>query len=273
MELLYMYAKTMMLGICFLTVIAQSGCSLIQSKWREAGANSKSLAASTAKITPWLANSVTITLTDNPVSLPEVLQEPQVAQFRKLTSVVVTAVEAKVIPDRYLKDNCVVLLRGNDHWYFLEPSSLLEFYVGRIPVRPGDKIFTLPFQSCKFVVPRPVSNFEYVLIEPGKAPESIPVNIADPSETKYNINDINSFGSPSNGWTATVVTRVEGTRMHHLVLPAIFDKTSPLKDPLADAMTPLRDFVLGAEGLYVGCFFQPGDVVEKVNFSQLLTRF
>jgi hypothetical protein len=251
-----MYSKTMMLGICFVTVIAQSGCSLIQSKWREASANRKSLAASTAKVTPWLANSVTINLTDNPVSLPEVLQVPKVAQLRELTSVVVEAGEANVNQDSYLKDNCVVLVRGNDHWYFLEPSSLLELYVGRIPVRPGDKIFTLPLQASKFVVPSPDRDFEYILIEPGQAPERLEVN----EVSKRSLLNLAVDGSPAYWWTATVVTRIEGIEVHHLVLPANFDSSSQLRNSVN---------VTSLDRL----FFQPGDIVEKVNFSQLTTRF
>jgi len=158
------------------------------------------------------------------------------------------------------EDDCVVLLRGNDFWYFLEPLHFLECYAGEISLRAGDRMMTLPFRTSKFHGLSRPTGFEYIELDLGSSPSRVHVigRMGDESVGKY----MDELQHPAKDeWTITVVTRRHGNQAHHLVLPANLPETSNLEE--------LRFVRQKLDRVYL----QPGDVVQKTNFAVQSKRF
>jgi hypothetical protein len=243
-----------MRGFALLCLVL-SGCSMLPTQGHRMPAEAHESAGVT--LFPWLGNPFRIALDDGSGSLISALGHPEVAEHRLLLSGLARRDrDINQVGKSSFEDDCAVLLRGNENWYFLEPWELLEGYAGFVPLSPENRVLTLPFESTRFCgLPRP-SQFEYSEIDSLGVGRKISVagQMGDDSVGKY----LDELQHPAvEGWTATVLSRWDGQRMHHLVLPA----NAPASSPLAAALSVRKKLDR--------VFLQPGDVVVKTNLVTL----
>lgn len=231
------------------------GCSLIPTQGHRMPAQAHESAGVT--LVPWLGNPFRIALDDGSNTLLSALGHPEVAEHRLLLSgLAMRDRDINQVGKSSFEDDCAVLLRGNENWYFLEPSELLEGYAGFVQLSPQDRVLTLPFESTRFCGLARLSGFEYLEIDHIGVGRRIAVagEMGDDSVGKY----LDELQHPAvEGWMATVLSRWDGQRMHHLVLPA----NAPAGSPSAAALLVRKKLDR--------VFLQPGDLLLKTNFVAL----
>lgn len=152
-------------------------------------------------------------------------------------------------------DNCVILERGSDIWYFLDPlNSIAE--IKNIRLRHEDAIVSMPFDRTVFHSDRPNNDSEIFIF--GIASEGPQKLIRKSKTSENNLSSLATDPSIKRNsviWTATIVTRKLGQSLHHLVLGGGKDfSTAPLATGAAAR-------------------FQSGDLIELTNLSIFAQRF
>lgn len=249
-----MMLKRVSIGFALLLAMLQSGCAMLPPTLSNLKKPAETPA--TVKLNLWLNQSLEVPITGSKLTLPDVLQRPTILTPREFNS----AVAAKH-QQAFLADDCIVLSRGTQHWYFLDPSDLIPLYAGEIRLRPNDRIDTLPFQSTKFFDLERNEGLDYVMVEWGRPPRKLAAIGATLAISSL---VLPSNHPPESWWSVTVLSRHDGRHSHHLVLPAASDETSVVSRAIeASELANRLDKSL----------LQPGDVIEKTNRMEFSSRF
>ncbi|MFO1065434.1 MAG: hypothetical protein U0892_16330 [Pirellulales bacterium] len=256
-----MIARKLSILALLMALASQSGCAAFQS-WLP----KKGIPADVVTISPWIEGNVTVPVVKNRTTLQDVLADSKIDSRRTLLSIAVRKIQDPTNIEPFkLEDDCIVLARGNDRWYFLEPFALIEEYAGQVILQPNDRIYTLPLNRCMFVTERHPVPFNYLKIEPGREPRLEPV-----IPKANNIESIPGLrtASPSAQWTVSILTRLDGTERHHIVFPASFDSRTPMGQ-LINKSVRVQTVGLSPD---LGLFLQPGDIVEDTNLIGFVGR-
>ena len=155
---------------------------------------------------------------------------------------------------RLINDNCVVLIRGENYWYFPEALLYTPLYNNVLRLHSGDVLLTMPISSIKFSGTKiqppytffeidPVGEYKQVAIDENASPQ-----IA------------NLIAYDSGPWTTTIISRTEGDKIHHLVMHSgALDVPRKMQDDISKTITDLN--------------LQPGDVVRKTHITDFVNRF
>lgn len=258
--------------ITLIFLLLPLGCSAVG----KAKPKSTKGAAATVEVTPWFGSPTTIPLQSAP-TLALAIHNPKVDAFRSQTKSIFKVVDEKKlkVPNSGVKyqfdDRCVVLSRGNVHWYFFEPFPLMELFTGEIALKSGDKLHTLPFVDSRWIVEKEVSM-------PQVAWRDISGKLEVDSLDKFakgtttTISDMIRDAEPL--WSVALITRVDGESVHHLVVPAPLDSSIRMSKSVRDSLDPtilltVPPTLLGDRSAYI----KNGDLFEKLTLSGFQERF
>lgn len=240
------------------------GCSSMDRTSRLGFVSPSAQQSNIISISPWLSDTKRLTLNHDSATLQKALQSTDIAKHRSNLQQAGQVVGQTANSNaRFFEDNLITIQRRDEHWYFLEPISLLEIYVGHVPLRANDHIGTLPFRISHFANARFNSEFHYGLVEPGLSIEqvrAVPKSI-DASILQFVAGNAERH-APNENWTVTILNRRVGNVWHRLVLPANFSDNRLNK--ALDALAILTS----AEAAEL----MPGDIVEKTNWIALKNK-
>ncbi len=209
-------------------------------------------------VTRWLTTSRRIPITQRSRSIGDVLIQSSSAndEFVKLTGQQLVDEDLIDVDARDFNDNCVILVRGNQAWYFLDPGRSI-YEIKNIALKPDDAILTKPFHRTPFFSDNQDIDSEIFVF--GVAIE-VPQRQSRKGKTfESYISSFLDMPAKREIWTATIVTRKIGSVLHHLVMavpsPDQGFAQMQYSKPLADA------------------HFQTGDLVELTNLSIFAQRF
>lgn len=240
-----------------------TGCSVTRT-WCSKGVEPP---AATVELTPWLGETSRIAIDGGSTTLADLLLGEQVAQERVATRLLATALKDKArVEHLAFDDNCVVLQRGDNFWYFFEPIEWLELYAGTILLRHGDKLFTVPFRQCMFVTDNPQKDVQYLIRDLFGETQ---LKQAPPTES-LSISAALFQEPPISGWTVSIVTRVLPNGIHHLLTPGPIASGTSLPAEVIDRLTYTK-LLAGTAGS--NATLQTGDLIERLNRVQLNSRF
>jgi hypothetical protein len=255
-----MTSKRVSIVLALLLAVLQVGCSMLPTSLCRF--NKPAEPPATVKMNPWLSQSLDVPIPNSKLTLPELLQQPTVLAHRELLSAVAQQHKQTINSnDSFLSDDCIVLSRGTQHWYFLNPSDLIPLYAGEIQLRPNDRIDTLPFQATKFFNRERQEGLEYVVVELGRSPRKL---VATGSTLAISSLVLASNHPPQSWWSVTVLSRHDGRHSHHLVLPAATEVGTAFSSAIEKSDLLIR---LDKASL------QPGDVIEMTNLAEFGRRF
>jgi hypothetical protein len=209
-------------------------------------------------VTRWLNTSMQIPITEQSRSIQDVLNKSTSAEDELLKLKVQQLAKDDLInvDARDFNDNCVILVRGNQAWYFLDPGRSI-FEIKNIALNPDDAILTKPFYRTPFFSDNRDTDSEIFVF--GVANDGPQRQIRKGKTFDSYLSSFLDMPAKREIWTATIITRKTGSFLHHLVMAV----PSPGQDfaqmqytkPLADA------------------HFQTGDLVELTNLSIFAQRF
>jgi hypothetical protein len=255
-----MTSKRVSIGLTLLLAVLQVGCSLLPTSLCHF--NKPAEPPVTVRLNPWLSQSLDVPIANSKLTLPDLLQQPTVLAHREILSAVAQKHKQTINSnDSFLSDDCIVLSRGTQHWYFLNPSDLIPLYAGEIQLRPNDRIDTLPFQATKFFNLERKEGLEYVMVELGRSPRKL---VATGSTLAISSLVLASNHPPESWWSVTVLSRHDGRHSHHLVLPAATEVDTALSSAIENSELPIR---------LDKSLLQPGDIIEKTNLVEFGSRF
>lgn len=241
-------------------IFAQLGCSQVTGNLLPK--HSKPMESISIQV--WLNDPVKVPLTVQSLQLPLALEQPLVIENRIVLERATDILKQRSNPYQFeFDDDCVVLARGEHRWYFMEPLGLLELYAGRVELKSGDVIFTMPFRKSRFATNPYPKDAAYVLIEAGKPPA---IKKFKPGTPSCFVQDYFDRNSTTGQWSVSCITRQDQQAIHHLVLPS--KELMSLPKNLPDFSRKLSIESVGSTGV----FFLPGDIVEQLTAGEFLAR-
>ena len=250
-----------------LSVGLQFGCAVVSKSLTTKQLNK----AQTVEFRPWFGESVVVQTQTAP-TLTHAVHRPEVEYSRvnsKLTAAVLkNRAYNYEIPDQshHFQDQCVVLSRGDSHWYFFEPLELMEVFTGPVALQTGDRLQSLPFVHSNFIVESSPSMVAIAKRDHGGTWHSSTVDVRSIIAAEIP-------NTPSEGWNVTLVSRTMGAAIHHLVLPAAIGSASNLPVEIKTSLSHHK--LLEAPPTIVGskgAFLQDGDVIEMLDRSGFQRR-
>jgi len=251
-----------LVAAAILCAILHTGCSVT----RTFCSNSVEPKTASVELTPWLGATSRIAIASSSTNLADLLLSQQASQKRSGTRLVAAALKEQERAEHIaFDDNCVVLQRGNNYWYFFEPIEWLELYAGSILLRDGDKLYCLPFQQCQFVTENPESGVQYFVRDlDGETQRK-----QTPATESLSISAALFQEPPLSGWTTTIITRVLPNGIHRLLIPGPISSGAGLPPEVLDRLTYTK---LLAGTARTRATLQSGDLIERLNVLQIANR-
>ena len=184
----------------------------------------KPLPPSVAHVNVWLQGNVDVPIPKEGGVLQEILLDQRVAGQRSILDTLgeeVDASDTATVTGKIFRDNCVVLFRDKETWYFLEPMELVRQGIP-VPVRPEQKLATIPIDQSRFVAESVADKSEIIWIEPDgtSSRRTIEGNLL----IGYFVRQQRDRGELD----VLVISRLVGARYHHLVVPLLKDNQSKI---------------------------------------------
>lgn len=236
--------------VCSLLILGHLGCSTFGKLHTE----KKSAKSPTIQFAAWLAPPILVPIQSNS-TLALAMTSPEIDSSRAGTRILEASMDS--IARRHFENGCIILNRANVYWYFFDPVAIMEIFTGPVSLDDGDKVYSLPFIHSKFVTEKPISPVVYLLRDLDGSIQPISV---DPNSNSMRLQI--PFSTAVDGWSVTLVTRVEDNNIHHLVLPA------PTEDLSAEARSLLSTLrILEVEPTLTthAVFIKTGDVIEYLT--------
>ena len=254
-----------------LLLVIQTGCSLPFRTGLHDKAEKKRADIVTVQVEHWLEQPQLVELPDSSATLASVLSRSQNVvneTLKKSLSARARGGMGDLLP-RDFRDDCIVILRDNQFWYF--PSAMLMLpEISSLPVRPNDSIATIPAFRSVFYSDEDRLAVAVMIVGSGQGVENAVLDFSGIETIVKRNGKLNGHTSTPDFSLVIVSRRLEGT-LHHLVVPSRPDKEADMSY-YGDALTSSVARQLG-ESSAGHLKFQDGDVIYLTHLGLFAENF
>lgn len=260
-----------LLPVLSLLLVIQTGCSLPFRTGLGDKADKKSADFVTVQVEHWLEQPQWVELPDSSATLASALSRSQNVVNETLKKSLSARARGGMgdLSPRDFRDDCIVILRDNQFWYF--PSAMLMLpEISALPLRPNDSIATIPAFRSVFFSDEDRLAVAVTIVGTGQGVENAVLDFSAIETIVKRNGKLNKYVSTPDFSLAIVSRRLAGT-LHHLVVPSRPDKEADMSW-YGDALTSAVARQLG-ESSAGNLKFQDGDVICLTHLGVFAENF